>query len=141
MVTSNEFTGAIASGLLIATILWIYPNITTSVIGLSLRNPKLTVSQGVVYEAIVTFVLLITVCSCIDKKRSDLSGLSPLSGSFPLTIGFSVTIGCLFGVSLINHNGPFTRNDLANDFSLIYKIYMIYFENVGSIYGSLYESG
>jgi len=62
-------------------------------IGLTLLNPKLGILQGVVLEAVITFVLLLTIFACIDKHRSD------LSGSYPLTIGFSVTIGCLFGVS------------------------------------------
>lgn len=69
---------------------------TVPQIGLTLLNPKLSLSQGVVTEAIMTFVLLITIFACIDKHRQD------LSGSFPLTIGFSVAIGCLFGVSIEN---------------------------------------
>lgn len=149
--TSNEFTGALASGFLVATIIWFFPtchinpavsisflvagkanlvrvlfyipsqlmgstlavktihnmiidnpvvneNVTATMpeIGLTLLNPKLGVMQGLATEVIVTFVLLITIFSCSDKSRTD------LSGSFPLTVGFSVTIGILFAVSLIH---------------------------------------
>ena len=147
---SNEFTGALGSGFVVASILWFFPtchinpavsislfvageanlvkiffyiplqlmgstlavktihnmiidnpllseNVTATVpeIGLTLLNPKLGVMQGFATEVIITLVLLITIFSCIDKYRTD------LSGSFPLTVGFSVTIGILFGVSLL----------------------------------------
>lgn len=65
-------------------------NASSPQIGLTLLNDKLTVAQGVGIEAIITFILVITIFSCIDSKRKD------LAGSFPLSVGLAVTVGILF---------------------------------------------
>jgi glycerol uptake facilitator-like aquaporin len=73
------------------------PEVATSVsaipIGMTLLDKSISPAQGVLCEAMITFILILTVFSCIDKKRND------LHGSFPLTVGFAVVVGCLFGVS------------------------------------------
>jgi glycerol uptake facilitator-like aquaporin len=73
------------------------PEAATSVsaipIGMTLLDKSISPAQGLLCEAIITFILIFTVFACIDSKRND------LNGSFPLTIGFAVVIGCLFGVS------------------------------------------
>lgn len=68
-------------------------------IGLTLLNPRLTFIQGFGIEVIITFILLVTIMSSIDSKRTD------LGGSFPLSIGLAVFIGALFG-------GPFTGGSM-----------------------------
>lgn len=83
--TLGGFTGA--------SILWsLSPNRLNS-IGLSVTavHPSVNLCQAFFIEAIITFLLVITVFSCVDSKRTD------LKGSFPLHIGFSVTVGALFG--------------------------------------------
>ena len=61
-------------------------------IGLTLLHPSVSPFQGFLVEAIITFILIITVFTCIDTRRKD------LHGSFPLSIGFAITVGALFGV-------------------------------------------
>ena len=61
----------------------------------TLKNSNITEWQGFSVEAIVTFILVLTVFACIDNNRKD------LGGSFPLTIGFSIVVGSLFGVRII----------------------------------------
>jgi aquaporin-4 len=62
-------------------------------IGLTTLSRSVTAFQGFGVECIITFILVLTIFACIDKKRKD------LGGSFPLTIGFAITVGALFGVS------------------------------------------
>ena len=64
-------------------------------IGLTTLGNSVTAFQGFGVECIITFILVLTIFACIDKKRKD------LGGSFPLTIGFAITVGALFGVSSI----------------------------------------
>jgi len=61
-------------------------------IGVTLLNKDITQAQGVCVEILITFILLMCVFACLDKRRND------LNGSFPLTIGLAVTVGALFGV-------------------------------------------
>jgi len=60
-------------------------------IGLTLLHPSVSPFQGFLVEAVITFILILTVFSCIDKHRKD------LHGSFPHSIGFAITVGALFG--------------------------------------------
>lgn len=53
-------------------------------------GPGVQIYQGVIVEAIITFVLILTVLASIDTRRRD------LGGSAPLAIGLSVT-ACHFG--------------------------------------------
>jgi aquaporin-4 len=62
-------------------------------LGTTTINAALSKEQGLGVEAVVTFVLVLTVFACCDSKRSD------LNGSAPLTIGLSVTLCHLFAVS------------------------------------------
>jgi glycerol uptake facilitator-like aquaporin len=54
-------------------------------------HSDITIGQAFGIELIITFILVITIFSCVDSRRSD------LLGSFPLQIGFAVVIGGLFG--------------------------------------------
>lgn len=60
-------------------------------IGLTTLNSNVTSLQGFCVECIITFILVITIFACIDRKRKD------LGGSFPLQIGFAIMVGALFG--------------------------------------------
>jgi glycerol uptake facilitator-like aquaporin len=62
-------------------------------IGLTLLHQNVSPFQGFLVEALITFILILTVFSCIDKHRKD------LHGSFPHSIGFAITVGALFGVN------------------------------------------
>ena len=66
-------------------------------IGLTLLHPSVSPFQGFLVEAIITFILIITVFTCIDTRRKD------LNGSFPLSIGFAITVGALFGVKTFKY--------------------------------------
>jgi aquaporin-4 len=60
--------------------------------GLTTVSPLLTKEQGFGVEFVITFILVLTVFSCCDDKRTD------LNGSAPLTIGFAVTLCHLFAI-------------------------------------------
>ena len=67
-------------------------------IGVTLLHKDITQTQGVFVEIFITFILLMCVFACLDKRRND------LNGSFPLTIGLAVTVGALFGVRKLDAN-------------------------------------
>lgn len=54
-------------------------------------HPDIHLVQGLAVEIIITFILVLTIFSCVDSSRKD------IAGSFPLQIGFAVVIGGLFG--------------------------------------------
>lgn len=67
------------------------PDAAKGNLSVTLVNPAISLSQGYLVELIITFILVITIFSCCDDRRKD------LSGSFPLQIGLAVAIGGLFG--------------------------------------------
>lgn len=62
-------------------------------LGTTTVSDLLTKEQGFGVEAVITFVLVMTVFACCDANRTD------LNGSAPLAIGLSVTLCHLFAVS------------------------------------------
>lgn len=54
-------------------------------------HPDINLAQAFGVEAIITFILVFTIFSCVDSSRKD------LGGSFPLQIGLAVVVGGLFG--------------------------------------------
>lgn len=64
-------------------------------LGLNTITPGVSVSQAVLIETIITFILCYTVHSICDKKRED------IGGSKALVVGLAIAVGCLFG-------GPYT---------------------------------
>jgi glycerol uptake facilitator-like aquaporin len=75
------------------TISALIPDYAKEQISVTLVNENISLQQAVGVECIITFVLALTVLSCIDTHRGD------LTGSAPLSIGLSVTVGALIGVS------------------------------------------
>lgn len=55
-------------------------------LGLTTVSEQLTPLQGMLVEAIITFVLVLVIHSCIDDKRTD------IKGSIPLTIGLTIAL-------------------------------------------------
>ncbi len=64
-------------------------------VGVTAISSEITAYQGFGVEAIITFILILTIFASIDGKRKD------LGGSFPLSIGFSLVVGALFGVGVL----------------------------------------
>jgi aquaporin-4 len=62
-------------------------------LGTTTVSAMLSNEQGFGVEAVITFVLVMTVFACCDANRTD------LNGSAPLAIGLSVTLCHLFAVS------------------------------------------
>ncbi|XP_064410541.1 aquaporin-1 [Latimeria chalumnae] len=62
------------------------------VLGLNQLAMNLSPGQGIVFELIITFQLVLCVLATTDKRRTD------LTGSAPLAIGFSVTLGHLIAI-------------------------------------------
>jgi glycerol uptake facilitator-like aquaporin len=65
-------------------------------LGVNRLRGNVTDAQGFGVEAMITFVVVLTVLASLDEKRTD------LHGSAPLTIGLAVALGHLFAVSMIN---------------------------------------
>lgn len=61
-------------------------------LGTTTVSALLTKEQGFGIEAVITFVLVLTVFACCDANRTD------LNGSAPLAIGLSVTLCHLFAI-------------------------------------------
>jgi MIP family channel proteins len=75
------------------------PEFALSNLSLTEIHPELSLQQAFGVEFIITFILILTVFSCVDENRND------IHGSFPLTIGLAIVVGSLFG-------GPFTGGSM-----------------------------
>ena len=60
-------------------------------LGVTRVHADVQLAQAVGIELVITFILVLTIFSCVDARRND------LTGSFPLQIGFAVVVGGLFG--------------------------------------------
>lgn len=61
------------------------PDYAIGNLGATLIHPSLNTAQAFGIELVSTFILVLTVFSCVDSKRND------IHGSFPLQIGFAIT--------------------------------------------------
>ncbi|CAF2395090.1 unnamed protein product [Rotaria sp. Silwood2] len=87
-----QLLGAISGSCLLK---FLAPSKVQGNLGLNTITPGVTVSQAIVVEFIITFILCYTVHAICDKRRED------IGGSKALAVGLAITVGCLFG-------GPYT---------------------------------
>lgn len=89
---SMQLLGAIAGSCLLQ---FLAPPHTQGNLGLTTITEGVTISQAIVVEFIITFMLCYTVHAICDKQRED------IGGSKALAVGLSIIVGSLFG-------GPYT---------------------------------
>ncbi|XP_049783725.1 aquaporin AQPAe.a-like [Schistocerca cancellata] len=84
-----QCAGAVAAALVLKALT---PEETASTLGLTAVSPHLTLTQAVFVEAIITFVLVMTVCgACFGESAGAASGA-------PFAIGLSITACHLFAM-------------------------------------------
>ena len=93
---SFQLLGAITGSFILNGLV---PDFAKSNLSVTQVSDLLHPSQGFGVEFIITFILVLTVFSCVDEQRKD------LHGSFPLSIGIAIIIGGLFG-------GPLTGGSM-----------------------------
>lgn len=54
-------------------------------LGMTALNPDISATQGLIIEAIITFVLVLTVEAVCDDRRTD------IKGSVPVAVGLAIT--------------------------------------------------
>jgi len=91
-----QLLGATTGSLLLKVLA---PANSQGTLGVTMITDGVSVSQAIIVESIITFVLCFTVHAICDKKRED------IGGSKALAVGLAITVGCLFG-------GPYTGGSM-----------------------------
>ncbi len=87
-----QLLGAVSGSCLLKLIA---PSHAQGNLGVNTITEGVTVSQAILVECIITFILCYTVHAICDKQRED------IGGSKALAVGLAIIVGCLFG-------GPYT---------------------------------
>ncbi|PIK42959.1 putative lens fiber major intrinsic protein-like isoform X2 [Apostichopus japonicus] len=90
-VLAQMFGAVVGTGLIRA----VTPTSINGELGPTVISSEISVGQGVLVEAVLTFQLVLTIFATVDPKRP-----SP-GGSGPLAIGLSVFLGHVTGVPLV----------------------------------------
>jgi MIP family channel proteins len=91
-----QLLGAISGSCLLK---FLAPSYAQGNLGMNTITAGVTVSQAIIVEFIITFILCYTVHAICDKQRED------IGGSKALAVGLSIIVGSLFG-------GPYTGGSM-----------------------------
>ena len=88
MYVGAQLVGAIAGSFILLSVA---PESARGKLSVTEVSSEINLAQAFGVEVIITFILVLTIFSCVDARRKD------LHGSFPLQIGLAVVVGGLFG--------------------------------------------
>ena len=91
-----QLLGATAGSILLKVVV---PEDAQGTLGVTMVTEGVSISQAVIIESIITFVLCFTVHAICDKRRED------IGGSKALAVGLAISVGALFG-------GPYTGGSM-----------------------------
>jgi glycerol uptake facilitator-like aquaporin len=88
MYIGAQLVGALTGAFILNDVV---PTEARGTLSVTAVHSSINLAQAFCVELIITFILVLTIFSCVDSRRND------LHGSFPLQIGIAVVVGGLFG--------------------------------------------